>query len=757
MRSAILTLLIGFSPLLSLAQETPETASDDPLAGHSHQGHAFNEGPRQAGPLMENTGLVHLPITTSWDKGQAYFDQGIGQLHGFWYYEAERSFRQILAHDPNCVMAYLGLTLANWENEKRAKTFLEKGIKLQEKAALTDHEKAYFEAHKKLFSEEPKDIKKRRVNFVRDLEDIVLNFPNDLEAKAFLVCRRWQLNRKGIQIQSYVGLDAILEQIFAKSPHHPAHHFAIHLWDNRNHAQALDSAAKLGTTAPGIAHMWHMPGHIYSKAKRFHDAAWQQAASASVDHAHMQKNYLLPDEIHNYAHNNQWLAQNYTYLGDATAAVEMAQSLLANPRHPRLNTATKGGSSSRYGRSELIKIPQTCERWPQIIALSKTQWLEALDIADDDRSRLRLIGIAHFHLQKKDELNVTIGQLDAFHKKAVAQQKEGEDKAREKATMEKKNEKDLKKAVTDAGKNAKKSADALAKILGELRGCLAELNGDKEAAKKSLSHVNNGTVKMRRQLALGDLEEARKAAEKKLSGDDKKTVELAQGIETFYRCQKEDASKVKEAFEKLRAISSEIAITTPPFARLAPIAKKLGYPEDWRLAHVPAEDLLPRPKLDSLGPVHWTPPAAKPFSLPDQNKKPISLSAYQGKPFILVFYLGAGCLHCTEQLTAMADRYPEFEKAKLPILAISTDNVADLKMSQDNYEKGTIPFPLISDEKKDVFKAYTAHDDFENQPLHGTFVIDGKGRVLWTDISADPFMDLDFLIKEANRLLELHP
>ncbi len=391
-----------------------------------------------------------------------------------------------------------------------------------------------------------------------------------------------------------------------------------------------------------------------------------------------------------------------------------------------------------------------------MIELSKTQWLEELPKADDDRSRLRLIGLAHFHLGKKDDLNRTIAQLDDFHKKALAQQKTDEDKAREKATKDKKNEKDLKKAVQDAGKKSKRSIDALAKILGELRGCLAELNGDAEAAKESLKHVPSDIAKMRRQLALGDLEAAKKSAEKHLSGDAKKTVPLAQAIATFYHCKKEDASKVKEVFEKLRNISSEIDLTAPPFVRLAPIAKKLGYPADWRLAHVPAEDLLPRPDLDSLGPVHWTPPAAKPFSLPNQSGKLISLADYRGKPFILVFYLGAGCLHCTEQLTAMADRYSDFEKAKLPILAISTDSVTALKESQENYSKGDIPFPLISDEKKNVFKAYTAHDDFEDQPLHGTFVIDGKGRVLWTDISADPFMDLDFLLKEASRLLELH-
>ncbi len=36
------------------------------------------------------------------------------------------------------------------------------------------------------------------------------------------------------------------------------------------------------------------------------------------------------------------------------------------------------------------------------------------------------------------------------------------------------------------------------------------------------------------------------------------------------------------------------------------------------------------------------------------------------------------------------------------------------------------------------------------------FVINPEGRVLWSDIAADPFMDIDFLIKESLRLLKLH-
>ncbi|MFK7910599.1 MAG: alkyl hydroperoxide reductase, partial [Akkermansiaceae bacterium] len=343
----LLTFLSLFTALVAEESET------DIKEGHSHNGHAFNEGPRQAGPLMGTTGNVHLPITTSWDKGQAYFNQGLGQLHGFWYYEAERSFRAILAHDPKCLMAYWGLSQANYENEKRAKEFIQKAAELikQKDLKITAHEKAYLQAEIEYHDEKKqKDITKRRKKFLRAYEDIILDYPDDIEAKALLVCRRWQFSQKGIPITSYTGLDAILEKVFAKKPNHPAHHYAIHLWDYRRHQEALDSAARLGSTAPGIAHMWHMPGHIYSKAKRYHDAVWHQQASARIDHAHMQKWLLMPDQIHNYAHNNEWLARNFANMGNIRASIDMAKSLLANPRHPTLNHPGKKKSSARYGR-----------------------------------------------------------------------------------------------------------------------------------------------------------------------------------------------------------------------------------------------------------------------------------------------------------------------------------------------------------------------------------------------------------------------
>ena len=59
-------------------------------AGHSNHGEAFNEGPRQKAYLMGGTGNVTFPATCSKPIVQKFINQGLGQLHGFWFFEAER-------------------------------------------------------------------------------------------------------------------------------------------------------------------------------------------------------------------------------------------------------------------------------------------------------------------------------------------------------------------------------------------------------------------------------------------------------------------------------------------------------------------------------------------------------------------------------------------------------------------------------------------------------------------------------------------
>src|SRR5688572_22149541 len=326
---------------------TTRPGKGEVLAGHSMHGEAFDEGPRQAAYLMEGTGKVRFPVTTASLDAQKFFEQGVGQLHGFWYFESERSFRQAAALDADCAMAYWGMAMANGGNEKRAKEFIRQAA--QRKQKVSKREVMWIDGLNDYYHGSEKDEAKRRRNHIRSVEAIVQEFPEDVEAKAFLAWRIWD-SRSKLPISSLQAVDALLDQVFQAEPMHPAHHFRIHLWDEEKAERAVASAARCGPAAPAIAHMWHMPGHTYSKLRRYEDAVFQQEASARVDHARMIRDRVMPYQIHNYAHNNGWTVENLVYVGRVGDAVELAKNLVELPRHPKLNDASKGGNAAATGR-----------------------------------------------------------------------------------------------------------------------------------------------------------------------------------------------------------------------------------------------------------------------------------------------------------------------------------------------------------------------------------------------------------------------
>jgi peroxiredoxin len=191
---------------------------------------------------------------------------------------------------------------------------------------------------------------------------------------------------------------------------------------------------------------------------------------------------------------------------------------------------------------------------------------------------------------------------------------------------------------------------------------------------------------------------------------------------------------------------------------LAAFARAEGCSADWRLAAHEEEDVGERPSLDKLGPVCWTPQPAPPWSLSGPDGRKRSLADYRGKPALVLFYLGAGCAHCMEQLNAFAPKTANFENLGISIVAVSTESPQDLKKSLAKSTDGKgFAFPLVADPSLKTFRAYRAYDDFERQPLHGAFLVDGKGKVRWQDIGYEPFTQIDFLLKEAKRLLALEP
>jgi len=808
--SVALVLLSRLTLLAQESQEAPPPADKVP-EGHSYHGEAFNEGPRQQAYLMAGTGKVSFPVATENQQVQAFINQGIGQLHGFWYFEAERSFRQAAAFEPKLAISFWGMAMENPNNEKRARDFIAEAGKLRDSAG--ERERMYIDALKKFLDAGAKEIKdgkkrgerekKRRQDYQKALDRIIQKYPADLEAMAFLVCHMWQSSWKGVPITSHVAVDGLIDQILQKESMHPAHHYRIHLWDNEKPERAIASAARTGQASPSIAHMWHMGGHIFSKLKRYDDAAWQQEASARVDHAQMIRDLVLPDQIHNFAHNNEWLIRNLINVGRVGEATSLAKNMIELPRHPKYNTLSKGGSSAKYGRRRLFEVLYRYERWSQLVELSRTRYLPPTGIEEEQVKRLRHLGVAYARkgdtensisilIDLRDRLAIiearsegAIQRAKDSERKKIEDERSSKKKEKEKEKEEKKKkEKDQegdegaelteseKKRIQEAGNKAKKPYRSrlgwLKKALAEIEGHLAALQGDHAVAfgkfreaggvnefylagiELQLAAKDQGDEKEKEKNKPRSREKILEWARGHVDGRKGEVLALAGYIELLWLAGEKE--KAAAEFDVLRGLSGKLDLRTPVFERLGPVARGLGYQGDWRQKYEQPVDVGTRPELGALGPFRWQPPKAPSWKLKDYKGAERSLAGYQGRPVCIIFYLGYGCIHCAEQLQAFAPRAKDFKAVGLDVIAISSNNREDLKKSLAAYDKGEFPFPLVANPDLDVFKAYRAYDDFENLALHGTYLVDEKGSILWHDISYEPFMEPEFVLSEWLRL-----
>ncbi len=716
MRALIALLLLGALP------------AAEPLPGHSAHGESFNEGPRQAAVLLPGMGLIEFPVTTANPEAQAFFNQGVAQLHGFWYFEAERSFRQVAALDPSCAMAYWGMSMANVNNEKRAKGLLAKATTL--KGSASPREKLWIAALENFYREDPRDKNRRALDFIHDLETIVQEHPGDVEAKAFLAWKIWHV-RSDAPISSRQAVDALLDQVFVVRPDHPAHHYRIHLWDDAKPIRAVRSAAACGPTARGIAHLWHMPGHTYSKLKRFDDAAWQQEASARVDHAHLAETFLLPDQIHNYAHNQEWLVRTWNELGRAREAMALAANLIAIPRHPDFNALNKNDTSAGFGRTRLLETMEKWELWEDLAAAVDSVWIGPVTQAAPEVVRLRASGVAAFALAQPERIGAALRGLGEIQRKEQ--------------------EKSEKSEKSDPKKDEKKPGPAEAAI-AELRALEAVLVNPAgapallEQAGVKMSAVARARCWLR-------LDQPAKAAElaKKFPED---LAGLSAKTEVLLACGQE--MEAKEAFLAARKVAFAIDPDLPVTHRMLEWNRKFEPGSDWRPAAPVREDLGPRPALETLGRKFWAPPQAPEWQATGLDGAVVSGNSLKGKPRVLLFYLGAGCQHCVEQLHAFAKAAPEFASAGLNVHAISTESVAEAARIEDVLPPaGAVSMEFLCDPSLQAFRAFRAYDDFEDDPLHATVLLDGAGRIRWIDVSWKPFLDTAFLLGEAKRLLEL--
>lgn len=720
------------APTAPLAPLAAPLLRDGP--GHSKHGSAFDSGMRQRPWKIEGIGTTHFPITVNVPalaaEVQQWFDQGNTLLHNFWFEEAERSFRWCLKLDPECAMAYWGLARTgitwfvdgNFEEpaNQRYLDFLVEAVR--RKSKVTPRERAYIEAWAESYRPGESDPQKR---LVAKLQQVVLAYPDDLEAKALFALF-------SIRGKNALGNELVLQQVFAAQPDHPgAHHYRIHTWDRADPVQAIQSCQRYGPVAPSSGHANHMPGHIYSKIGMWHEAARSMDRATRVELRYMSEHLALPFESWNFAHNRNFLCHIQEQLGMEAAARSGARDLIDAPRDPKKNKDGSDGDIDQ-GMKALVRGLLRFERWEEILKPGAIPWRE---VEADNDSRAFAEAIALIATGKVEEARPKLALL----KKRV----------------------DAVEGV--AAKSERPGAFSLRLAIGE--GLLRDADGDLLGAVQRLTQAGEIEAKLREYEGYendppddpwsawhvlgemfrrrGDQRLAVAAYERALTVLPNDAFALAGLAQSRAALGERDAAKAAAGRFAHVWSAADAGLRWP--RELA--ALKLG---ETPVAATPAQE---RPyRLDSnadVGPLDWEPFAAPDLDVVDASGARVRLADFRGKNVLLVFFLGEECAHCVEQLKKLDEKAKSGGLRDTVLLGVSS---APPEKNRNSEQLGGLAWKLLSDVDHSNARRFASYDDFEELELHSTILIDAQGRVHWKRTGGDPFMDVEFLAKQIERL-----
>ena len=143
------------------------------------------------------------------------------------------------------------------------------------------------------------------------------------------------------------------------------------------------------------------------------------------------------------------------------------------------------------------------------------------------------------------------------------------------------------------------------------------------------------------------------------------------------------------------------------------------------------------------------------FTLPDTDKKPRTLNEFSGKKIVLAFFVGAFTSTCTKEMCEFRDSMARLIDLNAQVIGIS---VTDPFSNKAFAEKNRLPFPILSDYKREVTRTYElelpnfAGLDGYTVAKRSIFVIDSKGTVRYVWVSDNPAVEPNY--QEIQNILE---
>jgi tetratricopeptide (TPR) repeat protein len=372
--------------------------------------------------LLPDLGHPNHPIATKTAEAQKYFNQGLQLAFGFNRAEAVRSFRHASQLDPQAAMPYWGMALAygrhmNMDQDmdvspSEAYEAIQQALKLTSTAPPNERE--YIQALAERCGHGGNtNWQQRDEAYAAAMQHLVTHYPDDLDAAALslearMVLHRYEWFHGTTPEHSTQEIMNDIESLLRRAPDHPlANHLYIHILDTGHPDMALGVAQRLGSVAPGLGHLVHMPSHIFFNLGDYEMAARVNEQAAAADERYMQ--LANPgDTVYTllyYMHNLHFVARSRAEQGLCGPAIAYA-----NKTAERITSVQDQWPmfSDYYLPVPLLTLLR-CQQWDAVLRLPEPQ-------------PSRLIGTALWHF----------GRAMALASKADAEPARGEQRIFEK-------------------------------------------------------------------------------------------------------------------------------------------------------------------------------------------------------------------------------------------------------------------------------------------------------------------------------------
>jgi tetratricopeptide (TPR) repeat protein len=297
-------------------------------------------------PLWDGLGAVSYKVTTTSERAQAYFNQGLRLAYAFNHEEAQRAFRMGQKLDPECAMCFWGEAYVLGPNINLpmqepavapAFAAAQKAKALAGKAS--PRERALIDALAARYSSDPKaERAPLDAAYAAGMAKAAKQFPKDdeiatLYAEAVMDLSPWDYWKPGgreARPQS-APIVPTLERVLARNPDHiGAIHLYIHAVEASDRPKRAEPYAdRLRGAVPGAGHLVHMPSHIYYRVGRYLDALEDNKTAVKVDEKYLDDT-KAPMGVYRmgyYPHNVHFVMASAQMAGDGPTVIAAAEKL----------------------------------------------------------------------------------------------------------------------------------------------------------------------------------------------------------------------------------------------------------------------------------------------------------------------------------------------------------------------------------------------------------------------------------------------